>query len=215
MILLEAQQDSDHNLVLFEDSQSKLFGCNAHSAFANLDGRPAHYPTIRALAESYYPYYYSDRTFNPADITLVAYSDPFDLIARYGTSWIGSEEPLWEIYFTYIDNSLCFHNLFDDSDKTHIYPLLTALRNNWIEIDAKGRPFVSMDSLSRAARELWDAFWRAFDEKDMRPRGDVLEIEKKFFAITHVTPLDLREYTRDLERFLDRGYRVEQLFRKM
>ncbi len=211
MILLEAQQDSDHNLVLFQDPQTKLYGCNAHSAFPNLDGRPAQYSTIRALAEAYYPYYYSDRTFNPADVTLVAYSDPFDLVARFGTSWIDSKEPLWEIYFTYIDDSLCFHNLFDDSGKTHIYPLLAALKNGWIEIDAKGRTFVSVGNLPRDAQTLWDAFWRTFHEKDLRPRGDALELEKEFFAGTHVTPLDLREYTGDLQRYLDRGFRVEQL----
>lgn len=211
MVLLEAQQDSDHNLVLFQDLQTKLYGCNAHSAFANLDGRPAQYSTIRALAESYYPYYYSDRTFNPADVTLVAYSEPFDLITRFGASWIDSEEPIWEIYFTYIDDSLCFRNLFDDSGETHIYPLLMAYKNSWIRIDAQGHAFVSVGSMPRDARTSWDAFWRVFDEKDMRPSGDARDIEKKFFATTHITPLDLREYVGDLQRYLDRGFRVEQI----
>jgi hypothetical protein len=211
MVLLEAQQDSDHNLVLFQDPETKSYGCNAHSAFPNLDGRLAQYSTVRALAESYYPYYYSDRTFNLADLTLVGYSDPFDLVARFGTSWIDSEEALWDIYFTYIDDSLRFHNLFDDSNQTHIYPLLAALKNEWIEVDARGRSFLNTGNLPRDAREWWDAFWGTFGEKDSRPRGDALEIEKKFFAITKITPLDLREYNEDLQRFLDRGYRVEQI----
>ncbi len=213
MVLLEAQQDSDHNLVIFQDAQTKLYGCNAHSAFPNLDGRPAQYATIRALAESYHPYYYSDRTFNPTDLTLVAYSDPFDLIARFGTGWIDSDEPLWEIYFTYIDDSLCFHNLFDDSGETHIYPMLTALKNNWIQIDAQGTPFVSVPNLPRETRALWNAFWGAFDEKQMVPRGDARKFEKEFRALTQTTPLDLREFAGDLQKFLVRGFRVDQLLR--
>ncbi len=211
MLLLEGQQDSDHNLVLFQDMHTKLYGCNAHSAYPNLDGRPAQYSSIRALVESYYPYYYSDYTLDPADKTLAAYSDPFDLIARFGTAWIDSEEPLWEIYFTYIDDSLCFHNLFDDSSETHIYPLLMACKNHWIQIDAQGHALVSAGSLPRDAQRLWDEFWRTFDEKDVRPRGDALDVEKKFFAVTRITPLDLREYVGDLQRYLDRGYRVEQI----
>ena len=41
LVLLEASQDSEHNLVLFQDPQTGLYGANAHSGFKNLDGRSA------------------------------------------------------------------------------------------------------------------------------------------------------------------------------
>jgi len=112
LMLLEASQDSEHNLVLYRDPQTGWYGCNAHSAFKCLDGRPAEYKTLRALAESYYPYYYSDRTNDPGDLTLVGYSDPFDLVAKFGVRWMGSLEPLWDIYYTYLDDTITFHYLF-------------------------------------------------------------------------------------------------------
>ncbi len=213
MVLLEASEDSDHNLIVYRDPQTRLYGCNAHSAFAHLDGRPAEYQTIRAIVESYVPYYYSDRTFDPNDLTLVGYSDPFDLTARYGSAWIDSEEPLWDLYFTYIDDSIRFHSLFDDSDETHIYPLLGALKSRWIQVDAQGRTFVSVQDLPRDAQELWHAFWHAFDEKELRPRREAMDIAKKFFQMLKITPLDLTEYVHELQKYLMRGYRVEQLFR--
>jgi hypothetical protein len=216
MALLEASQDSDHNLVLFQDQRTGRLGCNAHSAFPHLDGRAAEFRTLRALAESYQPWYYSDRTRDPNDLTLVGYSDPFDLTAKYGAAWIASEEPLWEIYHTYIDDALTFRYLFDDSDATHLYPTINALRNDWIEIDAQGKARVNADNLPRAAQELWRAFWRAHPSTDRkaRPRGAAREIEKQFMRLTGTTPLDLDEMLADLEKFLSSGYRIEQLMRQ-
>jgi hypothetical protein len=107
-------QDIEHNLVLWQDPHSGLFGCNAHSTYPGLDGRPAKYPTLHTLVESYYPYYYSVRSDDRNDIVLVGYSNPFDLTARYGTAWMASDAPLWDIYYTYIDESVTFHYLRDD-----------------------------------------------------------------------------------------------------
>jgi len=100
MILLESTEDSDHNLIAYRDPSSQLYGCNAHSGYAHLDGRRAEYKTIRALVESYLPYYYSDYSLDPNDLTLVGYSEPFDLVARYGTAWMDSQDELWDIYST-------------------------------------------------------------------------------------------------------------------
>lgn len=211
LVLLEAIQDSEHNLVLVQDKETGLYGCNAHSAFPHLEGRPAQYPTVRALAESYQPYYYSDRTRNPNDLTLVGYSDPFDLIAKYGVAWIDSDDALWDIYYTYIDDTIRLHYLFDDSSETHLYPVVRALKENWIQLDAHGKPFVSIADLPPAAQGLWHAFWRAFDPNDKRPRGPAREIEKQFMRLTGTTPIDLQDNAEDLQYFLERGYRIEQL----
>jgi len=212
LMLLEASQDSEHNLVLYQDPQTGLYGCNAHSAFKHLDGRLAEYATLRALAESYYPYYYSDRTNNPDDLTLVGYSDPFDLTARFGISWMDSLQPLWDIYYTYVDDTLTFHYLFDDSGETHLYPLIRALKERWIQIDSQGRPSVCIEALPAEAQILWCAFWRAFDSSSQRPRGEAREIEKRFWRLTGTTPIDLQDNAEDLQYFLASGYRIEQLF---
>ena len=213
LVLLEASQDSEHNLVLFQDPQTGLYGVNAHSAFPHLDGRPPEYSTVRALAESYYPYYYSDRTNNPNDLTLVGYSDPFDLVAKFGVAWMSAEEPLWEIYYTYLDDTITLHYLFDDSDETHLYPLMQALKSTWIQVDARGCPFVSVSDLPSAAQELWCAFWRAFDRNDPRPLGAAREIEQQFMRLTGTTPIDLQDNAEDLQYFLGAGYRIEQLLK--
>jgi len=212
LVLIEASQDSEHNLVVYRDPRSGLYGCNAHSAFPRLDGRVAEYATIRELVESYAPHYYSDRTMDPNDLTIVGYSDPVDLIARFGTAWIASNESLWDIYHTYIDGTWRFHYLSDDSGKPHVYPLIRALKENWIAVDAAGKPVVNASNLPRAAQELWDDFWRVFGANDgRRPQGVARQIEKEFFQMTGTTPIDLEDNAFDFQFFLAAGYRIEQL----
>jgi hypothetical protein len=213
LVLLEASQDSEHNLVLYQDPKTRLLGVNAHSAFRNLDGRPPRYRTVREIAESYYPYYYSDRTFDPSDLTLVGYSDPFDLIPKFGIEWMASEEPLWDIYYTYIDETVTFHYLFDDSEKVHPYPLIHALREKWIEVKGEHGAVVCAENLPATAHGLWEAFWSEFDSRNRRPRGNARSIEREFQRLTGTTPLDLIENADDLNDFLGAGYRIEQLFR--
>ena len=207
LVLLEASQDSEHNLVLFTDPNTGLLGCNAHSAFPHLDGRPAVYNTLRALAESYVPWYYSDRSMDPNDLTLVGYSEPFDLVRKFGVGWMSSDQPLWDIYYTYIDDTITLHYLFDDSAETHLYPLIRALRDKWIQVDSHGQPFVSVESLPAQAQPVWHAFWQVYDESKVRPR----EIEKQFMQLTGTTPLDLTDNAWDFVYFLERGYRIEQI----
>jgi hypothetical protein len=212
LVFLEASQDADHNLVVCQDARTKLCGSNAQSRYPGLAGRPAQFETIRALAESYYPLYFSDRTLDPADLTLVGFSDGFDLAADYGVSWIGSEEPLWDIYYTYINDTRRFHYLSNDPGEPHFYPLIRALKESWIRFDAQGKPYVSLADLPARARELWDAFWREFGpDSGPRPRGKAHEIEMEFMRLTGTTPIDLDDNAFDLQFYLAAGYRIEQL----
>ena len=212
LVMLEASQDADHNIVVCRDPRAGLYGSTAQSRYPGLVGRPAEYPTIRALAESYVPFYFSDRTLDPKDLTLVGYSEPIDLVAKYGASWIASEEPLWDIYYTYIDDTVPFHYYFDDPGRPHLYPFIRALRENWVRLDAAGKPFVSLDDLPAGARREWDAFWKAYGPADgPRPRGRAHEIEQAFFRLTGTTPIDLDDNAFDLQFYLAAGYRVEQL----
>jgi hypothetical protein len=92
LMMLEASQDADHNIVVWRDPRTGLFGSSAQSRYPGLVGRPAEYPTLRALAESYVPFYFSDRTLDPKDLTLVGFSEPINLgsprKSRSGTSTI-------------------------------------------------------------------------------------------------------------------------------
>lgn len=212
LVMLEASQDADHNLVVCRDRATGLFGANAQSRYPGLVGRPAEYPTVRALADSYMPFYYSDRTLDPNDLTLVGYSEPIDLVAHFGTAWLGTKRPLWDIYYTYIDESVRFHYFSDDPDAPHLYPLVRALKENWIRLDAEGEPFVSLEDLPAGARREWEAFWAAYGPDDgPRPRGRAREIEQAFFRLTGTTPIDLDENAFDLQFYLGAGYRIDQL----
>lgn len=212
LVMLEASQDADHNLVVCRDPRSGLYGSNAQSRYPGLVGRPAEYPTVRALAETYVPLYYSDRTLDPKDLTLVGYSDGIDLVAKYGAAWMGSEAPLWDIYYTYIDDTVPFHYFFDDPGRPHHYPAVRALEENWIRMDAQGKPRVSLDDLPPGARQVWDAFWNAYGPADgPRPRGRAREIEREFFRLTGTTPIDLDDNAFDLQFYLAAGHRIDRL----
>jgi hypothetical protein len=211
MVMLEASQDAEHNLVVIYDAEGNWYSANAHSRYAHLDGRRPQYTTIRQLAESYAPWYYSDRTRNPKDVTLVGYSEPFDLVAKYGVKWMDTLEPLWDIYYTYIDDTIHFHYINDDSPRTHLYPVVNALKQKWIQLDAQGCPFVSVGNLPLAAQELWREFWRVHDPNELPTRGAARELEKQFWDLTGTTPIDLQDNADDLQYFLAAGYRIEQL----
>jgi hypothetical protein len=214
LVMLEASQDADHNLVVCRDPVTALYGANAHSRYPGLVGRPAEYPTIRALADSYVPFYFSDRTLDPNDLTLVGYSDPIDLVARFGTAWMGSTDGLWDIYYTYIDDSVTFHYFFNDPGRPHLYPAVRALKEHWVRLDPSGKPYVSLDDLPPGAKQEWDAFWAVYGPKDgPRPRGRAREIEQAFFRLTGTTPIDLDDNAFDLQFFLAAGYKVDQLIK--
>ena len=215
LVLLEASQDSEHNLMLFTDPHTGLYGANAHSRYPHLDGRDAEYATVRALAESYHPWYYSDRSNNPADLTLVGYSDPFDLVARYGMAWMGGDAPLWDIYYTYLDDTVRLHYLYDNSPVTHLYPLVRAFQERWIQMDGRGHPYVSVTDLPEQAQTLWQAFWGVYQESGKHPSGQAREIEQQFMQVTGTTPIDLSENAGDFIYFLEKGYRVDQLLKEI
>jgi hypothetical protein len=233
-MLLEGSKDVDHNLVVYTDKHAVRWGCNAHSGYPHLNGRAAEYFTLRELAESYYPYYYSGETNDPKDLTLVGYSEPFDLVEKYGTAWMASREPAWEIYHTYVDDRSVFYRMFDDSGATHAYPLICALKYKWIETKSVGptisgdgatagagesrrvhQPFVNVNRLPPRAQVLWHEFWETFDPADLIPRGRAYELEQEFFQLTGTTPLDLETNANEYAAYLERGYRPEQLLTVM
>ncbi len=208
LVLLEASQDSDHNLVVYRDPATGLYGCNAHSAFPKLEGRPPRFRDIRSMAESYHPYYYSDRSRDPNDLTLVGYSEPIDLVAKHGAAWIDSEADLWALYFSYIDGTAVFHYLFDDSGESHRYPAIRALDERWIVRGPDGKVVVAVQNLPVAAQAMWGPYW------EQKQRGEPMrELDRRFRALTGLTPVDLDDNARDLQMQLEKGARIPALER--
>lgn len=206
LVLLEASQDSDHNLVLYRDAASGLYGCNAHSAFPMLNGRPPTYRDVRSLAESYHPHYYSDRSRDPDELTLVGYSEPIDLVARHGAAWMASTTDLWDLYFSYVDETAVFRYLFDDGGTTHRYPAIRALDEKWIVRGPDGKVTVAVQNLPPAAQALWAPYW------EQKRRGERMRpLDLQFRALTGLTPVDLDDNARDLQMQLERGARIPAL----
>lgn len=208
LVLFEASQDSDHNVILFRDAATGLYGCNAHSAFPSLSGRPPEYADIRALGLSYYPFYYSDRTRNPKDLTLVGYSDPIDLVARHGAVWMASEADLWDLYFSYINETARFHYLFDDPGVPHKYPAIRALEEQWIVRGPDGKVRVAVENLPVEAQREWAGYW-----EKKRAGTSVVDLDLHFRKLTGLTPVDLDDNARDLQMQLEKGAKIPALSR--
>lgn len=240
-MLLEGTRDVDHNLVVYQDKHAVRWGCNAHSGYPHLGGRDAEFFTLREIAETYYPHYYSGYTNNPNDLTLVGFSEPMEITKKFGAQWMASLEPLWDIYYLLVDDAWTFYRMtppygeqYRDASETHSYMSIDALKKKWIEVqpqqtprvfaaDALGdtgalktlgvstRVFVNVNHLPPPAQTLWHEFWQTFDPAGHLPRGRAAELEGEFFKLTGTTPIDLKFNAEELGYFLERGYRVEQL----
>lgn len=224
-MLLEGTRDVDHNLVVYQDHHAVRWGCNAQSGYPHLGGREPEYFTLRALAETYIPYYYSGYTNNPDDLTLVGFSEPFDLVKKFGVNWMAQLEPEWDLYYLLVDDTWTFYRMeppygaqYRDASETHGYMLIDALKYHWIEVHSDSEPssgnrraFVNVNKLPPRAQALWHLFWEAFDPAGLLPRGRAAELEGEFFRVTGMTPIDLNFNAEELGYFLDKGYKVEQL----
>lgn len=215
-MLLEGTRDVDHNLVVYQDKHAVRWGCNAHSGYPHLGGREPEYFTLREIAESYAPYYYSGYTNDPRDLTLVGFSEPVDLTQKFGVQWMAQLDPTWDLYYLLVDDTWTFYRMtppygeqYRDASETHSYMSIAALKNRWIE--TKPRPFVNVNHLPPHAQTLWHQFWELFDPQGHLPRGRAAELEGEFFKVTGTTPIDLSFNAEEIGYFLDKGYRIEQL----
>jgi hypothetical protein len=207
LVLLESRQDYDHNLVVFTDPVTGLWGSNAHSRYPNIGGRHAKYESLHALVLDYKPYYYSSFTEDPKDLTLVGYSEPMDLVAMFGTEWTSTTSEVWYIYFECLRAHTKFYSLMSDPTIPHMYPLIRAVKEGWLTVGPDGRSIVNSGNFKiPGMAELWEAFHRAFRPEDLAPRGDALAITDRFAALTGTTPLDLQANATELQFFLDHGY---------
>lgn len=119
LVLLEAPQDFDHNLVIVREDGK--IGSVSQSRHRALLGKPPMFDSMRDLVLSYYPDYYSDWTGNRDELTLRGFSEPIDL-RRFGAEWVLGDE-VWTIYREFLVG-VRFEKLFsrDESDKYYVYP---------------------------------------------------------------------------------------------
>jgi hypothetical protein len=116
LVLLEAPQDFDHNLIIYE--RDGKVGCVSQSRHKVLLGKPAIYASTRDLALAYYPDYTSDWSHDPNDYTLRGFSEPIDL-RKYGAGWVVADE-VWDIYNTFVIG-VRFEMLFPTSEAERFY----------------------------------------------------------------------------------------------
>ena len=215
-MLLEGTRDVDHNLVVYQDKHAVRWGCNAHSGYPHLGGRDPEFFTLREIAETYYPHYYSGYTNDPRDLTIIGFSEPVDLTKKFGVQWMAQLEPTWDLYYLLVDDTWTFYQMtppygaqYRRAQETHLYMSIAALKNGWIETMPRVR--VNEKKLPHAAQIIWHEFWKTFDPKGHLPRGRAAELEGEFYQLTGMTPIDLNFNAEEIGYFLDKGYRVEQL----
>jgi hypothetical protein len=119
LVLLEAPQDYDHNLIVFQEGGK--IGSVSQSRHRELLGKPPMFDSLRDLVLSYYPDYYSDWTGNRDELTLRGFSEPIDL-RKFGSDWVLAEE-VWSVYREFLVG-VRFEKLFPDdpADRYYEYP---------------------------------------------------------------------------------------------
>ena len=81
--------DVDHVVALFK--RNGCYGAISRTSHAVLRYREPVYATVRELALSYFHEYFTD----DGKKTLRSFSDPFDVVAAFGTEWIESDEDIY------------------------------------------------------------------------------------------------------------------------
>jgi hypothetical protein len=107
IVIMQAIKDVDHLITVYK--QEGRYGSVAMSSQESLKDRPPIYPTIHDLVVSYYPYYTSIYPEYKGQKTMIGYSDPINLIERFGTNWfmLPGDNALEYLYDHITDNVYC------------------------------------------------------------------------------------------------------------
>lgn len=119
LVLLEAPEDFDHNLIVFREGGK--IGSVSQSRHRALLGKPPIFDSLRDLVLAYYPDYYSDWTGNRDELTLRGFTELIDL-RRFGSKWVLAEE-VWSIYREFLVG-VRLEKLFpeDGDNPYYVYP---------------------------------------------------------------------------------------------
>jgi hypothetical protein len=175
-----------------------------------LKGRPSVFPSLHTLALSYYPFYFSDRSGKWNEITLRGYSEPIDLVENYGTSFMDTEDPLWDMYLTYVNDRTKLYDIRNPQATPHLYPMIQALKYNWIQIHDE-KVEIHPEIFPDGAAEIWNAFWDSYNYTEPHPTGVALVLQTQFFQLTGTTPIDLQESTDEVEFYIGKGFPLNRI----
>lgn len=123
LVLLQAGDNKygeDHNIVPYR--YRNRLGALAMSAWETLKGKPPIFPSLRDLVlGGYYFPFTSELDAYRGVWNLVGYSDPIDLVEKFGMEWMfrAGENALQDIYDQYARNIICTH-LFNGSRYPYI-----------------------------------------------------------------------------------------------
>lgn len=218
LVLLESRKDSDHNIIVYQGPDGR-WGSVAQSQYDGLSGRDPIYESIGDLAASYKPYYYSGWTDDSNDITMVGYSDPIDLVVKYGVRWMSQKSDIWEMYYTYIDGHVNFHYLSSDTGE-HLHASVTILKNGWVNMNrdskiGKWETSIDVAKMPQAVAAVYNKFWQLYIlEPTLRPTGEAKEIEREFIDLTGMNPIDVYNLAWDFREMLEQGIDPNKLLMK-
>ncbi len=107
LIHADHEKDVDHNLVTYR--YKNRLGAIAMSSYKELLDRLPLFDNMQELIMSYYHHYTcpDPRWFN--EYTVIGYSDPVDLVKKFGTGWffLPGETALKYLYDHYMDGVMC------------------------------------------------------------------------------------------------------------
>jgi hypothetical protein len=190
VVLQEFTSEQDHNVVIYQHPKTKLWGY-----VDSLKGEFAQYHSWQALM----------RASSRKKPRIIGFSEPIDLVNKFGTKWMTQDE-LWDLYYLYIDRNVRFFPT-KSYGKIHRYQTIEALQNGWIQI-VDGEPMVIPSCFPEAAQEILRKS-KFFSSPSTYRKNPTLE--RKFLEITGGTPRDFLNQSYDLRDFLQRGFTVDQI----
>lgn len=107
IVFIQAENDVDHTLVVYK--KNKKYGSVAMSRHQELMGKPPEYNSLFDLIYSYYPDYTSDYPEFLGQLSMRGFSDPIDLVKKFGTGWffLPGDNALEHIYDHVTENVQC------------------------------------------------------------------------------------------------------------
>ncbi len=107
IVFIQAENDADHTLVVYK--KNGKYGSVAMSRHKELMGKPPQYHSLFDLVYSYYPDYTSDYPEFLGQLSMRGFSDPIDLVDKFGTEWffLPGDDALEFIYDHITDDIMC------------------------------------------------------------------------------------------------------------
>ncbi|MBI4099656.1 hypothetical protein HY440_01490 [Candidatus Microgenomates bacterium] len=176
VLLLEGRDDMDHNLCVVREPATARWGANESGPLHEKAGRAV----FRSLSELVWAY--SQEFGRWGDLlpfwgmpmkvgSLASVSQPIDLVARFGHKWLDSLEQQWDIFHTYIDETVMFFGpTYKGSlkeSKRFRNAFVSAKKNGWIKMDLKSAiGYVDVKALPTPAQSTWTDYWLGRMEKN-------------------------------------------------